>query len=582
MEDNDIDEAMSALEIPVEERVWSPCTLCRFGFEDGETIVRVTLVRDGELVRRDPFAMTYRTPPFDPDHPEIWDESRPSFDNGWHHDCFYGLDPELIRRTSSVIPYSRHLPQPSAETERISWLLRKRTHLLTRCLPLPREICSWIARYGIREQAQLEAKKLLSAPFTGEDIVDTIDTSGSIWAHFLEIEGVQYIQSLKTEPIDDSDVLIRTPDAQRVENIYDIRIHDVASPEHPRFILEAWSSIPPSLLQRFELSGYPRGNSRMRSFDCNNPRINGYSACFIEDYPVSLHYHVTREDFAFDMVDDDRRLHAMWLYMPVEPDERVAEIWRRRWNRDACNTALMLRTSKGRVLALGARPQAALATTIYDLLAKFQRSGPRRLYWGAPGGRVGKGIDYLAVESVVESHTKERLRTSSYPPDGRWFSFPWNTRPRRFYTSAKLGNVVEVARCRSWAPGSSGIVGLVFVYSDGRRESVGQVRLDHLEPPARVDPVGGMVLGLKKGDPDGFTVETMRVVSLSDTTPADGVSSGGSALQYLRVSWRGQLDWWFWYGRNWVYYQEDGATQDELREAHALYGLENWEEHIVE
>ncbi|KAF5009400.1 hypothetical protein FDECE_4377 [Fusarium decemcellulare] len=619
MEADDLDEWNRDLEHRFEDRVCPPCTLCRFGFEDGESIVRVN-----EHDRCHHFFMTYRTPVFDPDRPGLWHEEYPSIAYGWHLDCVNGLGPEVILRASYITQHHHPLP-PSVEAERISRLLRKRTNLLTRCLPLPREICSWIARYGVREQALLEVKKLLSAPFVGRDLV-TVDTSGSIWAHFLEIEGVQYIQSLETEPIDDGDVLICTSDAQRVENIYvgsdhlgirkilfgnqhlptgyrepgiwwsilpanrwlkvlrdGTKIREVGSPEHYIWTTkETWSSIPPSLLQRFELCMDPRGNSHMRSFDCNNPRINGYSACFIEDYPVDLHCHVMGEDFAFDMAGDERRLHAMWLYMPVEPDERVAEIWRRRWNRDACNTAVMLRTSKGRVLALGARPQATLATTTYDLLARFPRLGPRHLYWGAAGGAFGKGIDYLAVERIVESHAEEHLPTSSYPPVGSPFSRLWNTRPKRFYTSAKLGDVIEVAVCRSWAPGSSGIVGLALVYSDGRRDSVGQVRLDHLEAPTRVEPDGGMVLWLKKAGSDGFTVETMRIVSLSDTTPANGVSSEGSALQYLRVAWRGQLDWWFWYRRNWVYYQEDGATQDELREAHALHGLENWEEQTVE
>ncbi|KAJ3517992.1 hypothetical protein NM208_g14628 [Fusarium decemcellulare] len=572
MEADDIDEAMRDLEHLYEDRVCPPCILCRFGFEDGETIVRAY-----EHGRCDPSFMTYRTPVFDPDRPELWHGNYPSIEYGWHHDCFNGLDPEVILRVSYVTQYCHPLP-PSAEADRISWLLRKRANLLTRCLPLPREICLWIARYGVREQALLEVRKLLSAPFAGRDLV-TVDTSGSIWAHFLEIEGVQYIQSLQTEPIDDDDVLICTPDAQRVENIYvgsdhlGVRKILFGNQYLPTGYHEPgiwWSILPAD--RRLNIS---RDGIKIRE-------INGYSACFIEDYPVDLHCHVTGEDFAFDMAGDERRLHAMWLYMPVDVDERVAEIWRRRWNRDACNTALMLRTSKGRVLALGARPQATLATTTYDLLARFRRSGPRHLYWGATRGAFGKGIDYLAVDSVVESHAKERLQAPSYPPIGRPFSFLRNTRPRRFYTSAKLEDVVEVAGCRSWAPGSSGIVGLVLVYSDGRRDSVGQVRLDHLEPPTRVEPDGGMVLGFKKEDPDGFIVETMRVVSLSDMTPADGVSSEGSALQYLRVSWRGQLDWWFWYRRNWVYCQEDGATQDELREAHSLHGLEKWQEQIVE
>jgi hypothetical protein len=45
---------------------------------------------------------------------------------------------------------------------------------------------------------------------------------------------------------------------------------------------------------------------------------------------VDLHCHTEDEDLMFYREGGGDRLHAVWLYFPVEKGERIYEVWRRR------------------------------------------------------------------------------------------------------------------------------------------------------------------------------------------------------------------------------------------------------------
>lgn len=169
-------------------------------------------------------------------------------------------------------------------------------------------------------------------------------------------------------------------------------------------------------------------------------------------------------------------------------------------------------------------------------------------------------MDYLAFDSEDKRQDKNDFRRTLEGPFALCSSGVGN---QVFATTAQLEDIVEVVPCRSWAPGSTGIVGLVFTYSDGHREAVGQVRLDHLLSPIRVEPTGDMWLGVRYLS-YGTVVEAMRLIPSTGKTIYGGNSSE-AGLHWYRIVWRGRLDWLFWYGRCFVSYHEQPVS-DEHRQ----------------
>lgn len=166
---------------------------------------------------------------------------------------------------------------------------------------------------------------------------------------------------------------------------------------------------------------------------------------------------------------------------------------------------------------------------------------PSRLWLSSQGD----GVDCLAFDCEDKRHDKNEAPPSFHDPS------TWSSRmsaQQVFNKSVRLGAVTEVVPCRSWIPGSTGIVGLIFAYSDGSRESVGQVRLDHLLSPIEVDPAGEMWLGARLFHPSGAVVESMRVIPSTGQT-FHGGNPSQEGLTWLRILWRGRLDWNFLYSK---------------------------------
>ncbi|KAI0172798.1 hypothetical protein GGR52DRAFT_546135 [Hypoxylon sp. FL1284] len=102
-----------------------------------------------------------------------------------------------------------------------------------------------------------------------------------------------------------------------------------------------------------------------------------------------------------------------------------------------------------------------------------------------------------------------------------------------FYSAAPMSNVVEVTPCCLETVGTSAIIGLLLLYDNGNRSSVGEVRLDLLRDPVQVDRSEKMILEFssQKGYPYVSNIRSSHVNS--------GPFSG------LDVSWTGHLEWWF-------------------------------------
>lgn len=67
---------------------------------------------------------------------------------------------------------------------------------------------------------------------------------------------------------------------------------------------------------------------RMIPFKLNDPLITGYSACW-QGRILRLQAHVEGEDLTFYKNIDACQRSVIWVYMPVNPDELVSELWYR-------------------------------------------------------------------------------------------------------------------------------------------------------------------------------------------------------------------------------------------------------------
>ncbi|KAF4338692.1 hypothetical protein FBEOM_7398 [Fusarium beomiforme] len=299
----------------------------------------------------------------------------------------------------------------------------------------------------------------------------------------------------------------------------DLRI--VESPEEVVPAAAKWSLLPPDPVAIWYLDLDDRASDThcFKVLECDGPNITNYSACFVDEDLVYLHAHRSSEDLSFYREGGGDRLFAMWLYYPVEQSERIIEVWR-----------LKRRPKSSHDISV---PEA-----MWERVTSFNGLQPSRFWFSSHGDSV----DCLAFDSEDKRHEKTeapRVRDPSI----------WSSRRDSHLiisTSARLVGVTEVVPCRAWAPGSSGIVRLIFTYSDGHKESVGQVRLDHLLPPNEAEPTGDMWLGARALPSGGGIVESMRLIPGSSQTIHGGAPNQAD-LNWARTAWRGRVHWDFRY-----------------------------------
>ncbi|KAF9779368.1 hypothetical protein IL306_001913 [Fusarium sp. DS 682] len=344
----------------------------------------------------------------------------------------------------------------------------------------------------------------------------------------------------------------------------DLRV--VESPEEVVPTAAKWSLLPPNpeAIWCMNLDDRASGTHYFKVLECDSPEITGYSACLFDDDLIYLHAHRSDEDLSFYHEGGGERLYAVWLYFPVEKNERIVEVWRLKRRPRFCRDIPLLRTNMGRVFFLGPHAHMSLPEAIFERVTLFTGTQPSRFWFSCHGD----GVDCLAFDSEDKRHDKNEAPRLQDP--SAWSSMR-NTQ-QVINTSASLGDVTEVVPCRAWAPGSSGIVGLIFTYSDGHKESVGQVRLDHLLPPNKVELGGEMWLGIRQCHSGGVIVHSMRLI------PGTGQSIHGgnpsqAGLNWVRIAWRGRLYWDFCYRRCFIYFNEQS---DLLGYIGISMLLENW------
>ncbi|QPC74715.1 hypothetical protein HYE68_005467 [Fusarium pseudograminearum] len=349
-----------------------------------------------------------------------------------------------------------------------------------------------------------------------------------------------------------------------------------------------WSVLPPNptAVWRVSLDNRAHSTYYFKCLDCSKPGITGYSACMVDGDLVDLHCYIEGEDLQFYQEGGGDRLHAVWLYFPVEQGERIYEVWRQRKRPQFCRDIPMvssqsqlvlflvliagqLRTNKGRVFVLGTQINQHDIAVKYDCITSFLAEKHARFWFGYREGCV----DYLAFDTEDKRLDKD----PSVQLGGPFALCSSGVSNQRFATSATLKDVVEVIPCRSWAPGSTGIIGLLLTYSDGHRETVGQVRLDHLLEPMQVVPTGDMWLGIRLfRHGKGAVVEALRLMPSNGMT-VHGGNTCEAGLQWRRVEWKGRLDWLFWYGRCHVSWHAQAIPVGHINSVLDAQGGRTWE-----
>ncbi|QGI76720.1 unnamed protein product [Fusarium fujikuroi] len=315
-------------------------------------------------------------------------------------------------------------------------------------------------------------------------------------------------------------------------------LHMVRLQENVLGPLARWSLLPPNpeAIWYLHLGDRSGGRHYFKVLECESPEITGYSACLLDEDLFYLHGHREGEDFSFYSEGRGERLHAVWLYFPVEKHERIVEVWRLRRRPTFWRDILLPNAIFERVALLTAQPS--------------------RLWFSSQGD----GVDCLAFDCEDKRHDKTEAPPFFHDPS------TWSSRvsvQQVFNKSVRLGGVTGLVPCRTWIPGSTGIVGLIFTYSDGSRESVGQVRLDHLLPPIEVDPAGEMWIGARLLQPSGAVVESMRVIPSTGQT-FHGGNPSQEGLTWLRILWRGRLDWNFLYSKCFINVSDQANVNQDM------------------
>ncbi|KAF5022665.1 hypothetical protein F66182_5283 [Fusarium sp. NRRL 66182] len=607
------------------------CVLCRFEFETGDRIV--TFVPDP--YKSTPYQISiYATPSHD--------FVSSNFQNGCHHACarladktgLYKddtMDPDIFDATS--YGYVMLDPLPSFMARRVRWLRKTYALNLANDLGnrLPLEMFENIASHCLQNRAvQVLADLWLQPDRTGPRAMRfSVCKTGSVWAQYIQIEGMRYIRSLSSGYQSEKDVEIFAPDPESDDplNVYVVEDHlgvrdvmitygddrPVVDPEaepwlrtivyrhqpmpflfrvrfdglklrrlaitktkdaEPDFRQRRWAVLP-KLYDSFPQPP-PVSNDFIEmhkdhpvfAFDWNAPRVCGYSFLLDQDAFYRIVAHKSGESPS-KRRDEFEKFDESWLYMPIDPGERITELWLREevGHHESFGTwkgkTLIIRTNKNRSLVLGTNqgsnwPASYNVESTYKAIAALPET-PLRMFYA----KVNRAKGWLGFEQAPTWDHREVkirqpcLRMLSVFADGYK------------YTSINLDHVKFVTPCRAWKKMlNNAIVGLLFTYADGRQRCAGQVRPDCLEAPIEIS-TDTMWMGCTRSTcydwhetawpPSG---ESASIDWLGFSKPLPQRERA-----YLEIPLRGRLDWCFSTYNCAVSYSEcNKEMHDEMRQ----------------
>jgi hypothetical protein len=306
----------------------------------------------------------------------------------------------------------------------------------------------------------------------------------------------------------------------------------------------------------------------VRAVDWNSPGICGYSFYVDENLIRGIVSHKfgepepqTRDEYG--QTDD------LWFHMPIDPDERVSELWLRKGRhrflgREEVET-LIVRTIKGRSFTPGLDttcgfPIDGTLRFTYKAIAILPPAGPSRMFYC----RANHLWTYFAFERPSEHDSKGDLQgVTSWDQQEIQYSFPASDNllidPHNFVTtSASLSDVRTITPCRGWKYEFAGqVVGLLLTYGDGRQSCVGQVRLDCLSTPLSVSS-NNFWLGCTNRKIKSYSWNMkFTLLCVSEPLPSEDT-------EYIEIPLRGRLEWAVSSWRSAVRHAEEEEPWDEI------------------
>ncbi|KAI1474946.1 hypothetical protein F4774DRAFT_429421 [Daldinia eschscholtzii] len=258
---------------------------------------------------------------------------------------------------------------------------------------------------------------------------------------------------------------------------------------------------------------------RMTSLECNNGAITGLSSAW-ESGILYLHAHKIGEDISFYRHMDRRQRTAVWTYIPFDDGESIVSIW---WGTDAppLDRGLVVRTNKGRTVGTG--PYDDFHQRPFWSRVFLASGGPDRIYWHY----TERGIKKLATTSPAAKEPEPHIYSCSQVPTcARGILF----------SSAALQDVMEIIPCERRHETHTAITGLLIRYANESRACVGEVRLDSLCTPIRVEGPSRLYLGFAKTMKYSFPY----VASIAVHPPGDRGS-----YEWIELDWVETLEWWY-------------------------------------
>ncbi|KAH7127427.1 hypothetical protein EDB81DRAFT_846315 [Dactylonectria macrodidyma] len=475
-----------------------------------------------------------------------------------HLSCLRVVNSALLSRSLEVSAYSCE-PPLRQDSERCHQLLNDLASNLQLPIPLPMELREKIAGYLTREYAVAKNRPSLDC----QAFEASVTVASAITKCYVTFEGERYLSSLankpelddtrvpptviyvggdhlgpkvdcvpgvwwKAMPVQESGTLTFESDGVKVRHVtnvndsvkrYSMSLRSFAIPRHPE---NHHRTYPFNYILR-----YSPTRTRPSMFQYNRPGITGFSVC-CDPAPVALHAHTYNEDLSFYQ---SRHSRSVWIYMPLEKNERIVRIWMRarfsmRANRFETNEtlALVFETDRGHVKLFGAQ------------LAPARLACPQILL-DVPQGKPGYfffdehpcGISHLTFESFALARLSPLVTpkaSSPYPGLASKRSFLWSC--------ASVEDAVAVRVCRLKTGGWTEIMGLLFCYADGKEASVGQVRFDCIDQPRTIDHLESLYLGFQ------LSKEEKPYISRVETSAKQ---LDNHVSMWFEVSWSGTLEW---------------------------------------
>ncbi|KAI1758868.1 hypothetical protein GGR53DRAFT_515636 [Hypoxylon sp. FL1150] len=558
------------------------CRLCGFDFEPGELLLASTKTgRTGELSHGQSIYDVPLRVWLDPC--EGLCEHGEGQAIGCHSKCvtFLSFFPPRPLLEALAFSYQLLLGAKVERQRRISWVIQEALLKSQEAkLRLPAEVWLEIAALLTREYVVATVR---DAWLTRCSADCRVTLSAGVWARYVSIGGVDYIADLTSTPVNGHgykqifdaksplpiDQLYVSEDHLGTRQIFFSRTEDPIPPQLPKPPISGhhrqeswWRTIKPSsdIIQaksdglKIRRIGYdtplesvlwaapmpscdaqslyyhslaPSSTDmtdslyRLTSFPCNDHGNTGYSA-YWNGRLMALYAH--RKDGTMPSYGgiDENYKYDVWLYMPLNDDEWICDIWKRGGSHYHC-TALLLKTNQDRVAVLG--PHAVLRdfSPTWSHIARpsnaptpiYFNISPRSIHWLA----LGQGPD--------DSTPFPEINLT--PPPCRIASFDL------FLTSAVLDDVVEIIPCRQKLATHSPIIGLLLHYGNGNRACLGQFRFDCVGTPVVVDQTQKLRLG--------FARESSRYPYVAKMAFHPAGQEVG--YEWIELSWRGRVDWWF-------------------------------------